>query len=236
MSKHLHRDLDLLKKEILEMGSLVEEATRRAIEALEKRDADLAHDVIEGDDRLDTKEVEVEEECLKVLALHQPVAADLRFIVTVLKVNNDLERMGDLAKNIAERSLDIVLDRKLVPRELREMADRVQGMVTRSLDALVRMDPWIARAVLGDDHAIDELNARMHATFRTEMERDSSGVSNAISLLLVSRHLERIADQATNIAEDVIFTVEGELVRHRHWDPVAAREPNSGLDRGLRAI
>jgi phosphate transport system protein len=192
--------------------------------------------VVDGDDRLDAKEVEVEEECLKVLALHQPVAADLRFIVTVLKVNNDLERMGDLAKNIAERSLDIVLDRKLVPRELREMADRVQGMVTRSLDALVRMDPWIARAVLGDDHAIDQLNARMHAIFRAEMEKDPSVVANALSLLLVSRHLERIADQATNIAEDVIFTVEGELVRHRRWNPVVAGGPNSGLDRGLRAI
>jgi phosphate transport system protein len=235
MSKHLHRDLDLLKKEILEMGSLVEKATRKAIEALEQRDAELAGEVIEGDDLLDAKEVEVEEECLKVLALHQPVAADLRFIVTVLKVNNDLERMGDLAKNIAERSLDIVLDRKHVPPQLREMADRVQGMVTRSLDALVRMDPWIARAVLGDDDAIDELNSRIHAHFRSEMERDSSGVSNAISLLLVSRHLERIADQATNIAEDVIFTVEGELVRHRRWEPVSVSPP-SGKDRGLRAI
>jgi phosphate transport system protein len=231
MSKHLHRDLDLLKKEILEMGSLVEKATRKAIEALEQRDAELAGEVIEGDDLLDAKEVEVEEECLKVLALHQPVAADLRFIVTVLKVNNDLERMGDLAKNIAERSLDIVLDRKHVPPQLREMADRVQGMVTRSLDALVRMDPWIARAVLGDDDAIDELNSRIHAHFRSEMERDSSGVSNAISLLLVSRHLERIADQATNIAEDVIFTVEGELVRHRRWDPIVVGSPKSGLGR-----
>jgi phosphate transport system protein len=235
MSKHLHRDLDLLKKEILEMGSLVEKATRKSIEALEQRDAELAREVIEGDDLLDAKEVEVEEECLKVLALHQPVAADLRFIVTVLKVNNDLERMGDLAKNIAERSLDIVLDRKSVPPQIREMADRVQGMVTRSLDALVRMDPWIARAVLGDDDAIDELNGRIHALFCAEMERDSKTVSNALSLVLVSRHLERIADQATNIAEDVIFTVEGELVRHRRWEPVSVSPP-SGKDRGLRAI
>ncbi|MGH2571307.1 MAG: phosphate signaling complex protein PhoU [bacterium] len=231
MSKHLHRDLDLLKKEILEMGSLVEKATRKSIEALEQRDAELAREVIEGDDLLDAKEVEVEEECLKVLALHQPVAADLRFIVTVLKVNNDLERMGDLAKNIAERSLDIVMDRKNVPPQLREMADRVQGMVTRSLDALVRMDPWIARAVLGDDDAIDELNGRIHALFRAEMEQDSGRVANGISLLLVSRHLERIADQATNIAEDVIFTVEGDLVRHRRWAPVVVGAPRFGLDR-----
>jgi len=234
MSKHLHRDLELLKREILGMGRLVEEATNRAIEALEERDPDLARRVIDGDDRLDAKEIEVEEECLKVLALHQPVAADLRFIVAVLKVNNDLERMGDLAKNIAKRSLDIDLDRKLVPSQLREMADRVQAMVSRSLDALVRMDPWIARSVLGQDDEIDELNRRIFAELRQQMEQDSHSVGNATSLLSISRHLERIADLATNIAEDVVFTVEGEVVRHGGW--AQGGEPKSGLDRGLRAV
>ena len=214
MSKHLHRDLELLKREILGMGRLVEEAASQAIEALEQRDRELARRVIEGDHRLDVKEIEVEEECLKVLALHQPVAADLRFIVAVLKVNNDLERMGDLAKNIAKRSLELELDRSLVPAQMREMAERVRGMVSRSLDALVRMDLGIARAVLGDDDAVDDLHRQVYATLREEMRQDPSLVADATSLLSVSRHLERIADLATNIAEDVIFLVEGALVRH----------------------
>lgn len=218
------------------MGRLVEEATKKAIEALELRNPSLAHEVVDGDDQLDRKEIEVEEECLKVLALHQPVAADLRFIVTVLKVNNDLERMGDLAKNIAKSSLDIDLDRKLVPPTLREMAERVQTMVSRSLDALVRMDPGIARAVLRDDDAVDDANRQIYGGLRDEMESDRGSVPNAISLLSVSRHLERIADLATNIAEDVVFAVEGEVVRHGGWESDATQVANSGVDKGLRAV
>jgi len=217
--KHLQRDLEKLTREILAMGALVEDATARAMEALLDRDAELAQRVIDGDRRVDLKEIEVEEECLKLLALHQPVAADLRFIVAVLKVNNDLERMGDLAQNIAERALMLAGAPRTAepPAELRGMMEMVQSMVVRSLDALVRLDADVARGVLRDDEGVDEVHRRMYRSLQERMARHPDRIPDYIQYLSVSRYLERIADQSTNIAEDVIFTAEGDVVRHRRF-------------------
>jgi phosphate transport system protein len=215
MSKHLHRDLELLTRQILTMGSLVEDALRDALESLRTRSADLAHSVIRGDDGIDQKELEVEDECLKILALHQPVAADLRFIVAVLKVNNDLERMADMAKNIAKRVRALArTGRWEPPAGMELLAERVLSMVSRSLDALVRADPEIARGVCRDDEAVDKIHKNISSALQQTMEKDGARIPEAVGMLAVSRFLERVADLATNIAEDVVFTVEGELIRH----------------------
>jgi phosphate transport system protein len=215
MSKHLLRDLEHLKKHLLTMGGMVEEATDLAITAVIDRRRELAEQVLAGDDRIDAKELEIEDECLKMLALHQPVATDLRFIITVLKVNNDLERMGDLAKNIAERAAFLG---ELPPiegaQDFRRMAERVRGMVHECIDALVERDVELARRVCLEDRDVDEENRRRFAQLQQVMKSDPSTVERAVSLLSVSRHLERIADHATNVAEDVVFLVDGEVIRH----------------------
>ncbi len=216
MTAHLQRDLARLREEILSMGSLVEEATNKAINALVKRDAALAAEVVDADGRIDDKEVQVEEDCLKLLALHQPVAVDLRFIITCLKVNNDLERMGDLAVNIAERARYLARHTPLAtPLDLTAMADKVRGMVRDSLDALVRQDMTLTRDVLARDDEVDEANRSMFDILQGVMTADPSTVKRAIALLSSSRYLERLADHATNIAEDVIFMGEGEIIRHQ---------------------
>jgi phosphate transport system protein len=215
MSNHLLRDLELLKKHLLTMGGMVEEATDLAITAVIDRRRELAEQVLAGDDRIDAKELEIEDECLKMLALHQPVATDLRFIITVLKVNNDLERMGDLAKNIAERAAFLG---ELPPiegaQDFRRMAERVRGMVHECIDALVNRDVELARRVCLEDRDVDEENRLRFTQLQQVMKHDPSTVERAVSLLSVSRHLERIADHATNVAEDVVFLVDGEVIRH----------------------
>jgi len=223
MSKHLQHDLDRLKKEILAMGALVEEAINRAIASLTQRDAVLARQVLEGDDAIDRKEVEVEDLCLKILALHQPVAGDLRYIIAVLKVNNDLERMGDLAQNIAERVTFLAVNEPVpVHLDFTLMVELVRRMVCESLDALVNQDPVLARRVCVQDDEVDRLQKQMFETLQSVMMRDPKAVERAVQVLSVSRHLERIADSATNIAEDIVFMVEGDIIRHRA-DP--ARNP-----------
>ena len=215
MPIHLHRDLDLLAKEVLSVGALVEEAANHAIEALIHRRPDLAEHVMQGDDRIDQREVDVEVACLKMLALHQPVAADLRYIVAVLKVNNDLERMGDLAVNVAERALYLAThDRLDVDLDFGTMGELVRRMVRDCLDALVRRDVEVARRVIADDDRVDSINRDMFTSLEETMQADPSTVKRAVHLLSASRHLERIADLATNIAEDVIFMVDGEVIRH----------------------
>lgn len=216
MAIHLLRDLDHLKKQILAVGALVEEATDKAIAALVDRRPALAEEVLNGDDRIDHKEVEVEEECLKILALHQPVAADLRFIIAVLKVNNDLERMGDLAVNVAERAAFLATHEPLqVDLDFPGMAHLVRGMVHDALDAVVRMDTDLARAVWSRDDEVDATHRRAYQVLEDTMEKDPATVERCMHLLSASRNLERIADAATNIVEDVIFMVLGEVVRHR---------------------
>ncbi len=216
MPIHLHRDLERIAKEVLAVGALVEEATNHAIEALVHRRAELAETVLNGDDRIDRREVEVEVDCLKMLALHQPVAADLRYIVAVLKVNNDLERMGDLAVNVAERARYLATHEPLsVDLDFQTMGDLVKRMVRDCLDALVRRDVEAAQRVMQDDDRVDHINRQMFDVLQGAMQADPKNVKRAVHMLSASRHLERIADLATNIAEDIVFMVDGTVIRHQ---------------------
>ena len=222
MTEHMQREIDKLKKRLLSLCWIVEERFRQAVKSIEKRDADLARRVIEADAEIDQIEVHVEEECLKILALHQPVAIDLRFIITALKINNDLERVGDLAVNIAERSQFLAAQPKIdVPFDFASMAEKTQSMLRRSLEALVNMDCKLAHKVCAADDEVDEMNRQMYLIVQDAICAHPQQASSLIHLLSVSRHLERIADSATNIAEDVIYMVEGKIIRHRaeHYKP-----------------
>lgn len=217
MSLHLQRDLDSLKKDILQLGNMVESSINKALVALTERRSELVDDVFENEKLIDLQEVSIEENCLKVLALHQPVAVDLRFIVAILKVNNDLERMGDFAVNVAERAKTLNTQEPIsCPAEFIDIVPKaIRSMVRNSLTALVKFDVDMARAVIRMDDEVDEVNRLMYRSLKQLMVKDSSTVERAISLLSCSRYLERIADLTTNIAEDVIFMVEGEVVRHQ---------------------
>jgi len=217
MSKHLKHDLERLERRLLDLGARVEDAVRKSIAALETRRADLALEVMGGDLGIDQAEVEIEEECLKVLALHQPVATDLRFVAVTLKINNDLERIGDLAVNIAERSAS--LKRALpfpVPEGLRPMTDTTITMLRESLDAFVRTDTRLARRVLAADNSVDDYNREIIGLMAERMKSDRDQVDDALLMLSASKNLERIADHATNIAEDVVYMVEGDIIRHQN--------------------
>ena len=215
MTIHLQRDMEFLDKQLLLLSSMVEEATNKSILALVDRRPEIAREVIRDDDDIDQKEVLIEEECLKILALHQPVANDLRFIVAVFKVNNDLERMGDLAVNIAERAVYLSKGDPLsVALDFPQMAEGVRNMVRKSLDALTKVDSHQAGQVLTMDDEIDDANRRMFAILQEHMLHNPTTIKRAVQLLSASRHLERIADLATNIAEDVVYMAEGKLIRH----------------------
>ncbi len=215
MSIHVQRQIGNLKQKILFVGTLVEEAIAKSISALMNRDRNLARTVIEEDAEIDRMEVDVEEEVLKTLALYQPVAADLRFVVAVLKINNDLERMGDLAKNIAKRVLFLTqCERVDLPAEFRAMSTKTQAMVKQSLDALVNSDTMLARKVREADDEVDTLRSEIQKRIEQQIVQNPKQTECMMRLTSVSRHLERLADMATNIAEDVIYMVEGEIVRH----------------------
>lgn len=219
MTRHIERQIDTLKERILKVGTAVEEAISKAITALINRDPALAQRVIANDEQIDRMEVEVEEECLKILALYQPVAADLRFVVAVLKINNDLERMGDLARNIAKRVAQLSAGKAYVlPPEIRTMAMQAQEMVKQCLDAVVNGDPTLARRIREEDDAVDEARLQIRQRVLRGIKDDPDDVENLLRINSVSKHIERIADMATNIAEDVIYMVEGEIVRHRMSD------------------
>ncbi|NUQ34900.1 MAG: phosphate signaling complex protein PhoU [Planctomycetaceae bacterium] len=225
MSKHLERDLKHIEKELLTVGTLVEEAINKAMTSLIDKNEELANEVIAGDKKIDAKEVEIEEHCLKVLALNQPLASDLRFIITVLKVNNDLERMGDHAVNIAKRARHIARDEGLViPVDFRPIAESVRTMVSKSLDALVNVDIRLAKKILEDDDIVDEQNKKMIRELIAIMKEHPASIPSCMDMVSASKQLERVGDLATNIAEDIIFMVEGDVVRHRahriHRDPV----------------
>lgn len=215
MPKHLQREIEGLKKKILTLSAIVEKSVREAVKAVSERDAAKAVRVIEADHEIDRIEVDVEEECLKILALHQPVAIDLRFLVAVLKINNDLERIGDLAVNIAERAK--VLARQgagPAPFDINTMTEKTQWMLRKSLDALVNMDSAAACEVFREDDAVDNILSAAFEMAKEIIQRDPATVDTAINHLSIARHIERIADLATNIAEDVIYMVEGDIVRH----------------------
>jgi len=215
MAKQLPRQIDGLKQKILFVGTLVEEAIAKAVSALINRDRNLANAVIEADAEIDRQEVDVEEECLKILALYQPVASDLRFVVAVLKINNDLERMGDLARNIAKRVVYLAnCERYDLPPDFRGMATRAQSMVKESLDALVNRDSVLAQNVRKSDDQVDVLRQIIEKQIKEQVSAHPDRTDCLWQLSAAARHLERLADMATNIAEDVIYMVEGEIVRH----------------------
>jgi phosphate transport system protein len=222
MAKQLQRQIEGLKQKILFVGTLVEEAIAKAISALVNRDRNMAQGVIDADNEIDSMEVDVEAEVLKILALYQPVAADLRFVVAVLKINNDLERMGDLAKNIAKRVVFLTnCERFDLPGDFREMAGKAQSMVKQSLDALVNSDTPLARKVRETDDEVDAMRRSIDDSLEKEIAQHPERAECLMRLASVSRHLERLADMATNVAEDVIYMVEGEIVRHhRAPDPL----------------
>jgi phosphate transport system protein len=219
MTRHIERQIEGLKEKILRVGTLVEEAISKAITALINRDTALAQRVIASDEEIDRMEVEVEEECLKILALYQPVAADLRFVVAVLKINNDLERMGDLARNIAKRVAQLAKSEPIdLPAEIRTMAMLTQEMVKQSLDAVVNADTALARQVREEDDAVDEARMQIRQKVLRGIKANPEQVESLLRINSVSKHIERLADMATNIAEDVVYMVEGEIVRHRMTD------------------
>ncbi len=216
MTHHLHREIDRLKQKLLGLSAVVESSVELAVEAVKRRDERLAQRVIDQDERIDRSEVEVEEECLKILALHQPVAIDLRFIVAVLKINNDLERIGDLAVNIAERVPHLRVEGDAVARfDFSEMSAKVMTMLRESLAALINMDTARAFAVCAADDEIDAMHRAMYRRVAEALQARPADADVLMQLHSVSRQLERIADYATNIAEDIIYMTEGEIVRHR---------------------
>jgi phosphate transport system protein len=215
MQRHFHEELEALKQTLLAMGGLVEDQIRRAMRALLERDDVIAQEVIDRDRQVNTYDIEVDEQCVNLLALHQPAAGDLRFITTAMKIVTDLERIGDQAVNIAQRVLELNREPQLKPYiDLPRMADRAQRMVKESLDAFVARDTALARQVCGEDAEVDALKEQIFRELLTYMMEDPRTVSRAIRVILISRFMERVADHATNIAEMVIYLVEGKMVRH----------------------
>ena len=212
---HLQREMDRLKRKVLGLGALVEENLRLAFQAIDERDAAKARRVIATDVLIDENEVDVEEECLKILALYQPVAGDLRFVAAVIKINSELERIGDLSANIAERALQLLDEHPVaVPVNVAVMADRTRTIIEKALDALVRQDAVTARQVLIADDEIDLLYAELIEELKEVIRADLEHLDAIVLLFSVARYLERLADHATNIAEDVLYMVEGEIQRH----------------------
>jgi phosphate transport system protein len=216
MAKHLQRDLENLRRDLLRLAGLVEETIQKAARALQERDARLAREVIAADAQIDKEENLLNEECLKMLALHQPVAIDLRSIASAMMITTDLERMGDLAEEIAERALALCSPPHLpVPVRLPRMVEVTTRMVRQSLDAFVNMNKSLAQAVLRMDDEVDRYNVEIIKELVAVMKKSPELLEACLSMFSATRHLERIADHATNIAEDVIYLIEGEIVRHR---------------------
>ena len=215
MQRHFHEELESLKQTLLAMGALVEDQIRRVMRALVERDDALARSVIERDAQVNAYDVEVDEKCVELLALHQPTAGDLRFITTAMKIVTDLERIGDQAVNIAQRAIELNLEPQLKPYiDLPRMAEKAQAMVKESLDAFVARDTELARRVCSEDGAVDALNHQIFRELLTFMMEDPKTIPRAIRLILIARFMERVADHATNIAEMVIFMVDSKMVRH----------------------
>jgi phosphate transport system protein len=229
MPRHLQRELDNLRRDLLRLAGLVEETIYKATRALITRDADLARQVIEADHQIDREENLLDEECLKVLALYQPVAIDLRRIASAMMITTDLERMGDLSEEIAERAIDLAGAPQLpIPDRLQRMTDLVIAMVRQSLDAFVSLTKEQAQRVLRMDDEVDRYNTEIIREVVQSMKRSPALIEPGLSLFSATRHLERIADHATNIAEDVIYLIEGEIVRHRADGLSPARPPVRG--------
>jgi len=220
MAVHLHREIEKLKMMILNLGAFVEQSVHGAIEAVLRRNLELANRVIQEDNEIDELEIEVEEECLKLLALYQPVATDLRFVVAVLKINSDIERVGDLAVNLAERALFLCGREQIgIPFDFADMCTKALAMLRQSLDALLKMDADMAHKVRASDDEVDDINRQMYRKVGEAVRKTPEHVDILLCYLSASRHLERIADYATNIAEDVVYLIEGQIVRHKSTLP-----------------
>lgn len=215
MTKHFQRELEKIKRMILSVGAVVEARVRDTREAIDSFDAEIARRIMKSDHEIDEMEVEVEEECLKVMALHQPVAIDLRFLVAVIKINNDLERIGDQAVNVAQRIKTISKQDKIdFIFDYAGMAEKSETMLKMSLDALVNFDLDMALKVITMDDEVDDIKKEAYRLIRDAIGKNPDHVGYLINLLLISRHLERMADHATNIAEEVVYLIEGDIVRH----------------------
>jgi phosphate transport system protein len=214
--RHFQEELEALQARLLEMGGLAEERVRAAVHGLAARDVAVIDQVLHGDEPINTLHIEIDERCFKLLALHQPMAADLRQIVAAVKINTDLERVGDLAVNIAEAAKRYAQHppvKKLI--DIPRMGDIAQAMLRDALDSFVRRDTTLAQRVLNEDDLLDALKTQIFRELLTYMLQDPATVEPALDLILVSRHLERIGDHATNVAEDVIFMVSARDVRHQ---------------------
>ena len=225
METHFQKELQELKEDLLKMAALVEEAISTAVQSLVKRDSDLAKKTFEGEDQINRMEIDIEDRCLKLLALRHPMAADLRFITSAMKIITDLERMGDQAVNIAERAISLNQEPQLKPYiDIPKIAEIAQSMVKDVLDAFVNSDSKLARSVCERDDMVDGLNDQVFRELLTFMMSDPQTITRAVHLMIVCRCLERIADHATNIAEDVIFLVDARVIKH-HAD---AKEEGEG--------
>ncbi len=216
MKIHLQKELDRLKKRLFHLSSLVEEILEESIRAVHEGNVELAASVRGKDQEIDRLEVEVEEECLKVLALHQPVATDLRFLIAVLKMNNDLERIGDLAVNIAAGKSCLAGDSRypVYGEKLADLGQKARAMLRKALESLMYVDAEGARGVLSSDDEVDDLYHEFVQRVKADLSVDGAGVDELLCWMMVAKHVERVADLATNIAEDTIYTVEGEIIRH----------------------
>jgi len=213
--RHFVEELDYLRSRLLEMSALVEDSVYRSVLCLTEKDPQQAQKVIHNEAEINRMEIEIDDLATQLLALQQPMATDLRLLTSAIKINNDLERMGDLAVNIVERSLSLINEPLIKPLiDIPAMANRVQTMIRKSLDAFVKRDADLARSVLVSDDAVDELRDAVYEEVITHMERDPKSVRQGVNLMFVARNLERLADHATNIAEDVLFLVQGVDVRH----------------------
>jgi len=215
MKRHFDDELADLKQRILRMGALVEAHIRQALSALVDRDDLVANQVIQNDRQVNTMDVEIDEICLELLALHQPAARDLRFVTMAMKITTELERMSDLAENICECAIELHAEPQLKPYiDIPLMAERAIKMVGEALNAFVREDSVLARQVLNEDDYVDDLNEQIFRDLLSFMMENPHTISGAIRLLFVSKAIERIADHATNVAELVVYMVEGKIIRH----------------------
>lgn len=215
MERHFEEEFDRIKSKILMMGSLVEDQIRNALTALIERDEALARQVIENDHKVNTFDVEIDEMALDALVRYQPVARDLRFVTTAMKISTELERMSDLAENICERAIELNDEPQLKPYiDIPHMAERARIMVKESLDSFVKMDSALARKVIQDDDFIDNLTEQLFRELLSFMIENPKTISRAIRLSFISKYIERIADHATNVAELVVYMVEGKIIRH----------------------
>lgn len=229
MSLHLSQDLNEAHNSLLRLSGSVEEMIGKSVQSLVERRGSLAAEVIEQDNEIDRVEVRIEEECLKMLALHQPVAADLRRITTMMKINNDLERIADLACNIAQRADSLSAFPEFpIPSGIEQMASMTNSMVRRSLDAFVNRDIDAAYRVILEDEKVDAKNVEVIDVLNSLMSSDSGLISAAMHCFSASRHLEQIADHAVSIAEDIIYMVNGVIVRHRQFSIHSGISPHSG--------